>query len=537
MVVEDNFEFKIHESKPDILGRYIILDIELVGVARFLIVNIYAPNNDSPEFFNNLFLKIENSDTKNLVIVGDWNLVMNFDLDTLNYKIQNNTNAIKTVLKFMDKLDLTDIWRTNHETNLEYTWRQEFHKKKARLDFFLISESLLDIYADSKIKPSYKSDHCPVQLKLFISTTKKGKGIWKLNNSLLLDDILTTQIKNEIELTVGIYACTPYNPAYVKENYNTAKIDLMINIDLFWEVLQAQLRGRIISYGAGKKGQQNNRETILTREIELATRDIHLHNNDKDWLEQLASKKEELEELREQKLKGALIRARWHQLTEGEKPTKYVLNLENRNYVSKHIRELKVNNKTVTNPKDILDEMKFFYQNLYNKKDTVNIEDTSFANLGNQLPKLNERDKSEIERDICLEDLKHTVFKSKNNKSPGPDGFSNEFYKQFWPRINILLLKLMNFYRLNAILNAAQTTGIITCIPKGGKVRNDLKNWRPLTLLNSIYKFFSGILAERIKKILPKLIHLDQKGFINGRFIGENTRITSDIINECNSQN
>ena len=238
----------------------------------------------------------------------------------------------------------------------------------------------------------------------------------------------------------------------------------------------------------------------------------------------------------EQKLKGALIRARWQQLTEGEKPTKYFLNLENRNYVSKHIRELKVNNKTVTNPKGMLDEMNFFYQNLYNKKDTVNIEDTNFANLGNQLPKLNEMDKLEIERDICLEDLKHTVFKSKNNKSPGPDGFSNEFYKVFWPQINILLLKLMNFYRLNGILNAAQTTGIITCIPKGGKARNDLKNWRPITLLNSIYKFYSGILAERIKKILPKLIHLDQKGFINGRFIEENTRITSDIINECNSQ-
>ena len=51
-------------------------------------------------------------------------------------------------------------------------------------------------------------------------------------------------------------------------------------------------------------------------------------------------------------------------------------------------------------------------------------------------------------------------------------------------------------------------------------MRNDLKDWRPITLLNFIYKFFSGILAEGIKLILPKLIHQDQKGFINGRFIG-----------------
>ena len=53
---------------------------------------------------------------------------------------------------------------------------------------------------------------------------------------------------------------------------------------------------------------------------------------------------------------------------------------------------------------------------------------------------------------------------------------------------------------------------------------------------SSKFKFYSGILAERIKKILPKLVHLDQKGFISDRFIGKNTRLTFDIINECKIQ-
>ena len=111
----------------------------------------------------------------------------------------------------------------------------------ACLDFFLISETLIDIYADSKIKPSYRSDHCPVQLKLFISKTDKGRGKWKINNSLLTDAILTEKIVKEISMTVEIYACTPYNPDFVK-HFTTENIELMINIDLFWEVLQAQLR-------------------------------------------------------------------------------------------------------------------------------------------------------------------------------------------------------------------------------------------------------------------------------------------------------
>ena len=244
-------------------------------------------------------------------------------------------------------------------------------------------------------------------------------------------------------------------------------------------------------------------------------------------------KEEELIELREHKLKGALIRARWQQITEGEKPSKYFLNLENRNFVSKHIREIKKGTININNPKEILEEMKIFYESLYKNQQTDSLEESNYKHLADKMPKLNETDRLNIEKEISLEELKTTVYKSKNNKSPGPDGFSNEFYKKIWTQIKQLLLKLMLFYRERGSLNKNQISGIITCIPKGGKLRNDLKNWRPITLLNSIYKFYSGILAERIKNLLPKLIHPDQKGFINDRFIGENTRLIYDIINEC----
>lgn len=71
---------------------------------------------------------------------------------------------------------------------------------------------------------------------------------------------------------------------------------------------------------------------------------------------------------------------------------------------------------------------------------------------------------------------------------------------------------------------------IITCIPKDGKSKQFLENWRPISLLNVIYKIASGWIAERIKKILDKLISKDQTGFIKGRFIGENIRIIYDVM-------
>ena len=58
-----------------------------------------------------------------------------------------------------------------------------------------------------------------------------------------------------------------------------------------------------------------------------------------------------------------------------------------------------------------------------------------------------------------------------------------------------------------------------------------------LTLLNSTYKIFSGILADRLKTTFDSIIHNDQKGFVQNRFIGENIRLIHDIMTECETQN
>ena len=79
-------------------------------------------------------------------------------------------------------------------------------------------------------------------------------------------------------------------------------------------------------------------------------------------------------------------------------------------------------------------------------------------------------------------------------------------------------------------LSITQRQGLITCIPKGDKPKEFLKNWRPITLLNVIYKLASDCIAERIKSVLDKLISKDQTGFLSGRYIGENTRLIYDIL-------
>ena len=64
-----------------------------------------------------------------------------------------------------------------------------------------------------------------------------------------------------------------------------------------------------------------------------------------------------------------------------------------------------------------------------------------------------------------------------------------------------------------------------------------MKNKRPISLLNTDYKILSGILAQRLKKVLPKVIGETQKGFLRDRYIGKNIRLVYDIMLELEIHN
>ena len=73
---------------------------------------------------------------------------------------------------------------------------------------------------------------------------------------------------------------------------------------------------------------------------------------------------------------------------------------------------------------------------------------------------------------------------------------------------------------------------IILLYKKGD--RSDIRNWRPISLLNIDYKILSKVFAERLKLVLHEIISDEQKGCIPGRFIGETIRQIEDLLYEAN---
>ena len=73
-----------------------------------------------------------------------------------------------------------------------------------------------------------------------------------------------------------------------------------------------------------------------------------------------------------------------------------------------------------------------------------------------------------------------------NDTSPGSDGFTTEFLKFFWKDLAKFVLRLLNYAYANGELSITQKRGVIVCLPKPNKPKQYFKNWRPISLLNTI---------------------------------------------------
>lgn len=120
-------------------------------------------------------------------------------------------------------------------------------------------------------------------------------------------------------------------------------------------------------------------------------------------------------------------------------------------------------------------------------------------------PTVKEVDKSRLEREFTETEVWDVVRKMGCNKAPGPDGFTAEFFKSCWSVIKEYLMNLIKDIHKFGSIDWRFNCSFVTLIPK----KEDFctpKDFRPLTLIGSVYKIVSKLLAVRLKKVMPDLI-------------------------------
>ena len=496
----------VHKTED---GRMILINMKIED-KNMTLINIYAPNDQANRkaFFNKVYKwgtqYALNKDE--IIIGGDFNCVESPKLDRNESSSYVTDTSLKSYISLKEKLKLFDIWRVMQPDKKQYTYLE-----KSRLDKFLITQECSNFTQKTKIfTAGIRSDHKCISIELNLSNTKRGPGRWKLNTSILNDTTYKTELPKVIQ--------------QVKQNFK------FLSKQMIWEVCKIKIKEFTIAYCTKKQRIKKNLIKDIEQKLEHKEQELidsNFNQNIKIEKDNLA---DTLHNIVEKQNEGAKIRSRARWIEEGEKPTKYFFNLEKKNASNNTIKQLKKSNgEYVSTNKEILEEQFNFYKPLYESDNISENNIKQYLSKINNLNTLNEQEANILEGEISETECKDALKNMKLNKSPGSDGLPIEFYTTFWENINTLLIESINSAYHNGELSTSQKKGILSLIFKKGDTTL-LENWRPISLLNTDYKILAHALANRLKKVISKLIHTDQSGYIKGRNISSNIRLIQDVI-------
>lgn len=386
-------------------GRRLILEAQ-IGNIVYTFANIYAPNRDKPYFFEQTFQQIQNLGSQNVILSGDFNLVLNPSIDSSYTNRPNNIKSLKIVKNQMEKMGLRDVWRIKNPETLRYTCFRSRPAEGSRIDMMLISEHMINRINSCNMHTSTMSDHDMVYLDLNTQEYPRGRGYWKLNALHLTDQEYKENIRKIVSETDQEY------------RNNTPA--------LRWEMIKLKIQGYSIEFSKRKARQKNKRIEELQLKLDNVNNEIKAAPQAEVAHLTCASRKykEELDTLLSQKVKSAAFRSKSLWYEQGERSSKFFFSLEKMAHDRKTITALRKNSSIITkDPKEILAEQESFYRKLYSKNTQVCFK------LGDLPgPHLSPQQNEKLESEITMEELTFALNSMQDGKTPGCDGLVTEFY-------------------------------------------------------------------------------------------------------------
>ena len=215
-----------------------------------------------------------------------------------------------------------------------------------------------------------------------------------------------------------------------------AEMKDIVDLRVKWEFIKYKIRHLTWCYSKQKAVGHRDRKTILEEMIPDLEQRIKSDSNI-ELLKEYNEAKKELDQIYDCITNGIILRSRTTWYEEGEKSSSYFLKLEKRNKSKSHVRRLILDGNDTTTSEEtddlvILRELKSFYSSLY-KKRSLKTENDCMEYLKNiNTHKVQDNDIGRCKGKITLKECWEALNSMKNNKSPGNDGFTKEFYVCFF---------------------------------------------------------------------------------------------------------
>ena len=391
--------------------------------------------------------------------------------------------------------DLCDVFRHEFPRKEEFTFFRA-GKAPSRLDRFYISRSLVEGISGIQHVASL-SDHCGVQMSLWLNVNhvylprNSRRTYWKLNTSILNDE--------------------EFLPSFVALWSEISKTkDQFEDCAEWWDKwAKPEIKDFCIGFSIHRKRRRDDTKKYLFSFLKAAL-------VRKNW-DEVARVREELNTMLLADAMGVVVRSRFQQNVECEKASLYHAAREAKNDKN-NLGKLKINGVVVSDKKKIEEEVVKFFTALFNGHHDANLVDTGVPFVPDHtflneflegLGKLTDHDSSKLQADISLDEMTSIVENCENNKSPGLDGLSYEFYKAVWQVIAVDFVEVLQCQLDRQRLIDSDTVGATRLTSKVAGVPQ-VDELRPITLLNCDYKLLTKLFVLRMIPIMIFIIRSGQ---------------------------
>ena len=540
IIIKKCFEPENFETDNE-TGNLIAITFKLAGKTHGL-VGLYGPSEDTPTFFGDrldgIIKKLKDAGSQEILIAGDMNIQLGKKIGYTTLNSRKKNALLKTCEKYNLSDHVNELAITTNTNPISF-WRRNTDERATRLNEKYQASRLdhiLTSYPTENINTSYSrfypSDHAMTITSIKIKS-RSGQTPWRLNRAAIDDEIIQHKIKKMAnKLTKNLRKSESKLILSTLDDHDQAKIILRIAMNK-WATL-INFTKKITSKWARAEAEKRNIENLkLTQCMENLDLDNGTYND--------LSEEYDRYEIEKYKLKTELYK--FKNKFENKNLLKYKAQL---NVSNRTMKKIKIDETAYEDDKEIRMALTGHFTSIFSCYCESNANRCIRCTRGDQEfvkkinpqktseKKLSNNQKKDLEKDVDETEIdKYVRLKlKKEGKAPGPDGIPYAFIYKFWPTLKKLISKIVMLTLNHKIMPKSLPEGLVIFLPKPGKNPKNINAWRPLTMLNSVYKICSGLVANRLDKIMEQIIHKHQYGFVRKRQAADVIEMLNKMINE-----